>query len=175
LLHRAGQRPHLTADGPLRHVLPAGGPDFTADRALIELAVEDFRHEGRRRTISRIRQAKTDRQLPTGLVLRLDKQAMRRRGALPSRFLAIRADGPSPHVVNRNVVRSNSSVLDGVVARRMAVGHSILVSASWMLTRDEPAPTSHRSGWPAATTRRTPAGCSPGWSGSGTVVLDPAA
>jgi hypothetical protein len=45
---------------------------------------------------------------------------MRRRSAPPSRFLATRADGGSPHGTTVSVLRSNLTVVGGGVARRVA-------------------------------------------------------
>src|SRR3954471_15568247 len=44
----------------------------------------------------------------------------------------------------------------GTGRAQVAVAHSILVSTYWMLTATSPIRSSARTGWPAATTRRTP-------------------
>jgi hypothetical protein len=56
----------------------------------------------------------------------------------------------------------------GMARAQVAVAYSILVSAYWMLTRDEPSRTSVRSGWPAATTRPMPVGWLPSSNASAT-------
>jgi hypothetical protein len=51
---------------------------------------------------------------------------------------------------------------------QVAVAQSILVSAYYMLSRDESTAISNRTGCAGATTRHTPAGWSPSWSDSAT-------
>jgi hypothetical protein len=50
----------------------------------------------------------------------------------------------------------------------VAVAHSILVSAYFMLLQDEPYSELGQTGWPAATTRPTPAAWSPNANASDT-------
>jgi hypothetical protein len=56
----------------------------------------------------------------------------------------------------------------GRVRAQVAVAHSMLVSAYYMLSRDEPYRDPDPTGSPGATTRRMPRGWSPSWNDSAT-------